>query len=626
MKLYRLPAESIGDHGRLIDAYLQAPEVRHGDFFYYPNISFSGYQWFSNEIKPWRFIFDENCFIWMMYREDVQQLIERTTLARPVTTVYGPKGSGKSFNLYLLVCHLRVQRNRYRVVYVNQTDFSLSSDLIRNFLSVTYDEIDAPARDMLLELFEIVDNFRTSEEKILKDFTKYLVDIEKYYVSKKLQMVFVLDQTNVPFTREKSRNNATDILQLFNRGHFKDSRVLLSSSPNGELSLQPRTNLLLAPKPFTLAQATRFLGLYPRFRPILNTAQRRLLLATTEGYPLELDYILTPKNDTNFDDKRLGNRADFAFKIRAYENGYRGEVATQHADWLDKLYATGKGHLAHAGMLHLLYGTSFSKGECTYDRNYVVDTQFPNDTVTLRPVSKLAMEAMLWRYTAENLLSPHVAMYNRMLADAGTRRATLGCAYENVITGYYQIPRTTIQWSLSASPRPFTILSSRFAVKYIYSVAEDVHLPMPLDKDYLFLPLGETFPGYDMFFLHKEHRVVYGVQITVSSDLSRKVRRTRATGKASRDAWAVLLGDMGFKFVELWFTSQYIVDQNPRMRGKLNFVCTDDMHIPMVHEHALRMAIQKRNALLEHLRDACIAKRHAGRKAQGEDVPSAHVA
>ena len=167
MKLYRLPAESIGDHGRLIDAYLQAPEVRHGDFFYYPNISFSGYQWFSNEIKPWRFIFDENCFIWMMYREDVQQLIERTTLARPVTTVYGPKGSGKSFNLYLLVCHLRVQRNRYRVVYVNQTDFSLSSDLIRNFLSVTYDEIDAPARDMLLELFEIVDNFRTSEEKIL---------------------------------------------------------------------------------------------------------------------------------------------------------------------------------------------------------------------------------------------------------------------------------------------------------------------------------------------------------------------------------------------------------------------------------------------------------------------------
>ena len=604
------PVEDIPERGKAIDRYLEVSATHRGGIVYLPNMHFGAYQSFSGEVKPQRFIFNRQGFLWMLQREPVLTLVMETLLAKKITTLYSSKGTGKSFCLYLIACRLRTQRERYRVVYVNQCGLNFKEALVRNFLSTMYAQVDAPARQILLNLDRILNDLTASNETQERIFIKSLEHIEAYYMAMGVQLLFILDQTNIPFGYKPPTGDAVqNLLKLFKSGYFEHSRVLFSSSPNGELSLEPDASMLQIDALFRLEDLREFLRLYPGFRPMLTETQARVLLDVTEGYPLELDHVLSPRNPNNAPEAGLR----FEDKIDRYEKDYVSRVAILHNNWLEKAPDTKKKAL-HETMATVLYALPRHPIRFFYDRRYLTDVHLPGGGVVLRAVSKLALEGMLSCYGPDNLMPPLAVAFRTVIAAHNVSRSMIGGAYESLIRYYYMSCGARVEWTLGSNT--FAIIAESFDVTHMHGTVWNLDLgPLDLRGNHLILPESTSFPGYDMFFLHAEDKVLYAIQVTVSADLSRKIQMTRERGKASLNAWRAHLQGRGFALAELWFVPPPVSPKDVRLHKALNVVYPGGMHIPYLNENSMRQRLVSEDARAEQAMQAAPA-------AQGTRTPS----
>ena len=240
--------------------------------------------------------------------------------------------------------------------------------------------------------------------------------------------------------------------------------------------------------------------------------------------------------------------------------------------------------MAINGIKCVLFGEPLRPGACLYDRNYVVDVEAPNGDTVLRPVSKLALDAMISCYEAESLAEDLAEKSLMLLGASHMSKAMVGLTYEAMILTYYRMTGAEIRWTLRAHAAPITIHIKHFQVHYTHVVKRVELSILDLSMGHLFLPASETFAGYDMFLLDGKCKLLYAVQVTVAKRVRQKVVNTNARGRAVMGAWWDLLFDAGFAFVQLWFTTRCIAIRDPRLIKKLNFVYTDDMHIPRVRE------------------------------------------
>jgi hypothetical protein len=168
----------------------------------------------------------------------------------------------------------------------------------------------------------------------------------------------------------------------------------------------------------------------------------------------------------------------------------------------------------------------------------------------------------------------------------------VGGAFERLICDYYLLAGAQVNWVLSVGALPFTIRAPTLHVHSLYAMPRALdQLGIVLSDCHLFLPRLPNFPGYDLFLLHGEHKILYLAQITVAYDLAHKVRSTCAQRKAIWDAWMALLVPAGFRAVELWFVPRSVAARSGCLLQQLNMIYPSDLNIPFILEDEIERAL-----------------------------------
>ena len=145
--------------------------------------------------------------------------------------VRGPVGVGKSYLLYLLAAEYRLNRQRYRVTYINDCAGWRGDKLgyiLREFVTTFYD--DSIQGKSIVEWCQAVTG-SDKEEKMLMMMMEALI---KFIASEKLEWLIICDQHNALFNPSVLKEFPFNLISYLSRKRGSNIKVVISASANNE--------------------------------------------------------------------------------------------------------------------------------------------------------------------------------------------------------------------------------------------------------------------------------------------------------------------------------------------------------------------------------------------------------
>ena len=336
-------------------------------------------------------------FIAMVNRPElVKQYLEH--IQSNHLNIYGTKGIGKSFVIYMLAAQLMC-KDLYRVVYVNLCDGQVAASCVQILLLiyesdqdffkktgnlVEYNRILAKAQHELadIELAPIDQQLHTA--------TGYLSKFHKMYTKNEVKLVFIIDQTN------NLMHHSFEQQQLFvSTLLLKYGTVIVSGSANNEVSNLkfPPSNMLIPPLRFTDVEAKAFLKLNHELvkDTITNENEFQLLMDLTGGLPIELARFANIKT--------IENRKNLSAKVGAYQASFNVEYSQSSLQrFLNQESSKGRLISIAKTINHLILRFPLDSSVAFYDKRIISEQIVDDNRSVLVPINTLAKNMILATY------------------------------------------------------------------------------------------------------------------------------------------------------------------------------------------------------------------------------------
>ncbi|KAI8895287.1 hypothetical protein BC833DRAFT_529645, partial [Globomyces pollinis-pini] len=450
--------------------------------------------------------------------------------------VRGPVGVGKSYLLYLLAAEYRLNRQNYRVTYINDCAAWRSRRylyFLKELVTTFYD--DNIQGKSVVEWCKDV----TGSEKEEKMMT-LMMDALIYYVkNKQLTWLVICDQHNALYAHSVVVCQFPfNVIHALAQNRGNNIKVVISASANNEgypTKMNGWYTHDISSHRFDDNEFKMWCDHY-RLENIDNvdpeSEEAVDAFFWTGGIPYELDLLWKQPKKTLLE------------KTILYRNKRVGEIAESHGKFCRKLSDEEKLNLKEC-ISRMALGLSPPEGLEGMDRQIfdIIDDGNGHEIITaLSPVGRDA----LITYYGRDLVTP-LGLAAELVFQGGFTNDT-----KEIIIEKYIITMLEISKLFSFKPRKIKkngcLSKKKGTAKYI-EIAEVIHFSgnkLPLQNTFrtgsktMFVPQSPNYPGFDFYIWDPVGGVLMGFQVAVKNPITKNLEKSGA--RMNQQMWLDFCG------------------------------------------------------------------------------------
>ena len=513
--------------------------------------------------------------------------------------IYGLKGIGKTFVLYQMAAKFMIMDNKYRVIYINQTNFHVILKTLEILKAIIKYDCETNTK------FE--SEFRSfcscdGANELCKFMNSKVINQDSYYVTKlisqvkhiywefKIHLIFIFDQINILFDHLASSKLNEE--EIFLKKISQSFKTVFSATANNEpwkldihLLYHPGItdleNIKGTPPPilpikFTKEEIKIMLSFYSNAKNFIKTnCDLEYIDSITGGVPLELHIFFNNKKATNFNQM-----------IRDYYNNFfdsqndKRYCTDSVAKWFYKQDEMHQ-NLAKINLAKCILKTTIinNTNSNIYDRRLFVFRRTDNGDNYIEPFSGFAMEAIMSfynKYLQEHLINEFRTIvnsnnYTNSMIDDCIRIFIIQLLCIRAANNEKDsVDFEVIAYGKNEQPSLFQM--NNYQVIYFFN-EKTPRESFGFTKNLLFVPLTSNYSGFDLFYYNHKEKKFYCIQITAHKqplerviknddqvneyDTDGNVKNFRPRSKLSVqiNGWINYLPEQT-KFIEIWILSQ----------------------------------------------------------------------
>jgi hypothetical protein len=379
-----LDLDDLKNRGKFVDEILNIQFSKDKvNFIMLPNICVGSIQ--ENRFK---FENDLNSIL-LCRRKETEKYMKKLEMNKCID-IFGNVGIGKSYILYEMACLYKKQRDKYRVIYVNNSNLAKFIDqIIECFAFALYEDPDE------LNLLKKAKKEENPEKKI-----KFLISCIDNLKSRELNVITIIDQTNNLYNKASSTN--LSINEYFLQILKINTWLITSGSANNEMQFQKSFSQNQYRPPIKLSKNEMKLIISKKYKHIKTLDDNELdkCYYITNGILLQIDQLFQQSDE----------EMDIETRIYQYKEDYFGKFISSHKYWLskDENEKKEKIRITSECIISYFYNSSLDKGYI-FSKNPSIDWNFfyiesnknKNFAKFLTP---LGIDIVLVNYTFNDLL------------------------------------------------------------------------------------------------------------------------------------------------------------------------------------------------------------------------------
>ena len=496
-----------------------------------------------------RFKFDEQNLIKIINRSEImidqnekvyiaEKLVEKIQNENLVY-LHGLKGIGKSYIIYQMVAKLMALNDKYRIIYINQSNYFLISNTLKIMLAIIlYDsehcaKFDCKKFELIKSKNKMISDFVNDEiiPKRACDAINLIEDISYYYSSLNVKFIFIFDQTNLIMSKSTTFKEQLEFLKIIVEcGEFKK---IISASANNEIETLKVINIqeefrFMPPISFDLEEFKAYLlinsnDLFNLFKFVSNYEEADQVLTITGGVPLEISRFF---NKINAEISQSLNQLIIKYEhdfTDAKKGNERFSDDSLNKNYFDKLNSNDQ-EIVIKNLTRSMLGISIDANDDEkYDKRiFILDKSFK-----LKAFSCLAMSRILKNFSKQmdNILIDEFKLIINS-QNVGNDKSILGCCVqvfiiESLCQNKLKNSKFSIQFPVhvyNQRKRHQLTISNYELIRFIGSTTPLTNELENLDLNKLYVPIVKHYPGYDLFYFDTKIKTFYLIQITIQKD------------------------------------------------------------------------------------------------------------
>lgn len=422
--------------------------------------------------------------------------------------VRGPVGVGKSYLLYLLAAEYRLNRQSYRVTYINDCaewrddKFGL---ILREFVTTFHDDIINSKS--IVEWCDAVIGSEKEERMMMM-----MIALVNYVRENTLQWIVICDQHNALFNPPVVKEFPFNLISFLSMKRCSNIKVIISASANNEgypTEMKGWQTHDISSHRFDEDEFKVWCDHY-RLENIVNHESEEAVdaLYWTGGVPYELDLLWKQPDKT------------LVGKTMMYRRERARDMMESHGKFFDKLSDEKKFNLKEC-ISRMALGLSPPKGLIGMDRQ-LFDIMLDIDNIyiitALNPIARDALIAYHGKVLVNSL-----GLVADIVFNGDYTNDVKGRIVEKYIITMLELSQ---RFSFTSYKTTSTGLSTVNPVRKMFEIKDIIHFsgnklpPKHLFNQRvitLFIPKSSNYPGLDYFIWNPRDLVLMAFQVTVKN-------------------------------------------------------------------------------------------------------------